>query len=87
MSWPTPTWREMDRPIKYALYSGRKIVPVKVWSMAPNWNGTTLARTVTLFDSSKPSGTQVDYHYSEIFETREDAQRELFLRKLKGQKQ
>ena len=84
-TWPPLIWDELDRPIKYAIRgSGSRsiIVPVKVWSHAPNWNGVCLARTLTLLDN--PSGTQIDYRYGDIFETKEDAQKEIFLRKLKG---
>lgn len=80
-------WDELDRPIKYVIHSQiyNYILPVKVYSMAPNWNGATKARTLTLFKHDKKcNGVQIDYDYKDIFETIKDARMEVFKRKLKG---
>lgn len=77
-------WDELDRPIKYVIHSQiyNYILPVKVYSMAPNWNGATKARTLTLFKHD--TECKIDYDYKDIFETIKDARLEVFKRKLKG---
>jgi len=84
------TWRELDRPIKYAVRgdANNTVVPVKVFSMVPNWNGATKARTLTLFPNDRSEeGVIIDYPYSDVYDNKKDALQEVFLRTLKGKRQ
>ncbi len=83
--WPPSRWSTCDRPVQYAV-RGDKVVPVKVFSMAPTWNGNARARTLTMFRNDKTGdGVQVDYRPKNIHKTEEGARRQIFLKKLKGE--
>jgi hypothetical protein len=84
--WGKYTWHELDRPVQYAILArSHTIVPVKVYSMAPRWNGAALKRTLTLLDDDlAEEGISIDFHPQDVFETKDEARKEVFLRQLKG---